>query len=78
MYYQTQVWLFATQKSIFNRQVLVGKITLFRRLATWGEGGLERVTGRKARGLQMEEIGYKCQTFFFFNLPLKQQEEKNN
>ena len=25
----------------------------------------ERVTGRKARGLQMEEIGLKCQTFFF-------------
>jgi len=23
----------------------------------------ERVTGRKARGLQMEEIGCKCQTF---------------
>ena len=25
--------------------------------------GLERVTGRKARGLQMEEIACKCQTF---------------
>ena len=24
----------------------------------------ERVTGRKARGLQTEEIGFKCQTFF--------------
>ena len=24
----------------------------------------ERVTGRKARGLQMEERGCKCQTFF--------------
>ena len=24
----------------------------------------EMVTGRKARGLQMEEIGCKCQTFF--------------
>ena len=24
----------------------------------------ERVIGRKARGLQTEEIGYKCQTFF--------------
>ena len=24
----------------------------------------ERVTGRKARGLQREEIGYKCQAFF--------------
>ena len=23
----------------------------------------ERVTGRKPRGLQMEEIAYKCQTF---------------
>ena len=36
----------------------------------------ERVTGRKARGLQREEIGCKCQTFFF-NLSLKQQEETN-
>ena len=26
---------------------------------------IERVTGRKARGLQMEEIGCKCQTFLF-------------
>ena len=26
--------------------------------------GPERVTGRKARGLQTEEIGCKCQTFF--------------
>ena len=26
---------------------------------------LERVTGRKARDLQMEEIGCKCQTLFF-------------
>ena len=25
--------------------------------------GDERVTGRKARGLQTEERGYKCQTF---------------
>ena len=25
--------------------------------------GLERVTGRKARGLQIEEIACKCQTF---------------
>ena len=25
---------------------------------------IERVTGRKARGLQMEEIGCQCQTFF--------------
>ena len=24
----------------------------------------EKVIGRKARGLQMEEIGCKCQTFF--------------
>ena len=31
----------------------------------------ERVTGRKARGLQMEEIACKYQTF----LSLKQQEE---
>ena len=33
----------------------------------------ERVTGRKARGLQMEEIACKCQTF----LSLKPQEETN-
>ena len=34
--------------------------------------GLERVTGRKARGLQTKEIGCKCQMFF---ISLKQQEE---
>ena len=28
------------------------------------KGGTERVTGRKVRGLQMEEIGCKYQTFF--------------
>ena len=33
----------------------------------------ERVTGRKARGLQMEKIACKCQTFF----SLKRQEETN-
>ena len=27
------------------------------------KGGNERVTGRKARGLQIEEIACKCQTF---------------
>ena len=27
----------------------------------------QRVTGRKARGLQMEKIGCKCQTFFFIS-----------
>ena len=37
--------------------------------------GDERVTGRKARGLHMEETGCKCQTFF--NLSLKRQEETN-
>ena len=31
---------------------------------SWEGTGSERVTGRKARGLQMEEIGCKCQTFF--------------
>ena len=34
----------------------------------------ERVTGRKAVGLQMGEIGFKCQAFF---LSLKGQEETN-
>ena len=29
-----------------------------------GQKGTERVTGRKARGLQTEEIACKCQTFF--------------
>ena len=38
------------------------------------KGGNKLVTGRKARGLQTEEIGCKCQTFF---LSLKQQEETN-
>ena len=28
----------------------------------------EKVTGRKARGLQMEEIDHKCQTFFCISL----------
>ena len=39
----------------------------------------EKVTGRKARGLQTEEIGCKCQffVFFFFNVSLKQQEKSN-
>ena len=36
---------------------------------------LERVTGRQARGLQMEEIGYKYQTIVY--LSLKWQEETN-
>ena len=35
----------------------------------------ERVTDRKARGLQTGEIGCKCQTFFFY-LSLKWQEGK--
>ena len=39
------------------------------------KGPDERITGRKTRGLQMEEIGCKCQTFF--NLSHKQQEETN-
>ena len=30
------------------------------------KGGNERITGRKARGLQTEEIGCKCQTFLSF------------
>ena len=34
----------------------------------------ERVTGRKARGLQTEEIGCRCQTFF---ISLKRQEGTN-
>ena len=38
---------------------------------------IKRVTGRKARDLQMQEIGCKCQIFFFFNLSLKQQQETN-
>ena len=39
------------------------------------KGQNDRVTGRKAKGLQMEEVGCKRQTFF--NLSLKQQEETN-
>ena len=38
----------------------------------WAIG--ERLTGRKARGLQMEEIGCKCQTFL---ISLKRQGETN-
>ena len=36
----------------------------------------ERVIGRKARGLQTEEIGCKRQRFFFY-LSLKRQKETN-
>ena len=39
------------------------------------KGGNKTVMVRKARNLQMEEIGCQCQTFF--NLSLKQQEETN-
>ena len=42
------------------------------RISTCKIGG-ERVTGKKARGLQKEEIVFMCQTFF--NLSLKLQEE---
>ena len=38
------------------------------------KGGNKRITGRKARGLQMEEIGCKCQTFL---ISFKGQEETN-
>ena len=40
-----------------------------------GDVGSERVTGRKARGLQTEEIGCKCQTFV---ISLKRQEETSD
>ena len=35
-------------------------------IGAWGDTvyGDERVTGRKARGLHVEETGCKCQTFF--------------
>ena len=34
----------------------------------------ERVTGRKAGGLQMEEIGCNCQTFFLSPLSCKRKQ----
>ena len=37
-------------------------------------GHFERVAGRKARGLQMEEIGCKCQMFFIFFLSRKRKQ----
>ena len=40
---------------------------------SWVFTGSERVTGRKARGLQVEKGGSRCQTF----LSLKRQEETN-
>ena len=40
-----------------------------------GDLDSERVTGRKARSLQTEEIGCKCQMVFY--LSLKRQEETN-
>ena len=51
---------------------LLGTVGIFLPKETFG---IERITGRKSRSLQMEEIGCKCQTFF--SLSLKQQEEKN-
>ena len=38
--YGAQMWLLAAQKPVLERQVLAGKVALFRRPATWGEGGL--------------------------------------
>ena len=40
---------------------LLGTVGIFLPKKTFG---IERITGRKARGLQMEETGCKCQTFF--------------
>ena len=34
----------------------------------------ERVIGRKARGLQTEEIGCKCQTFFLSLLSVRKKQ----
>ena len=51
-----------------NHEFLIAKFRL--KLKKVGE----RVTGRKARGRLMMEIGFKCQTFF---LSLKQQDETN-
>ena len=36
--------------------------------------GNERVTGRKARGFQTEEIGCKCQTFFLSPLSVRKKQ----
>ena len=49
---------------IFDSSNLRIKNSSFLSLASGGLLGSERVTGRKARGLQMEERGCKCQTFF--------------
>ena len=38
---------------------------------------IERVTGRKARGPQMEEIGCKCQTFFLSLLSGRRKQTSN-
>ena len=43
-------------------------------LQEFGWYSIERVTGRKARGLQTEEVGCKVH---IFSLSLKQQEETN-
>ena len=40
---------------------LLGTVGIFLPKKTFG---IERTTGRKARSLQTEEIGCKCQTFF--------------
>ena len=53
-----------------------------RHVENWGSDTLltstqriERVTGRKARGLQMEEIACKCQTF---SSPLSGRKKQTN
>ena len=41
------------------------------------KGGSERVTGSKARGLQMEERGCRCQTFLSLLNKKKQTSDKS-
>ena len=52
----------SVSNSVVSNSLLPHKLQPARLLCPWDSPG-ERVTGRKARGLQMEEIACKCQTF---------------
>ena len=47
---------------------IVGKTKLNTKVIGPGNDHSDRVTRRKVRGLQMEEISCKCQCFFIFLL----------
>ena len=71
-------FLLAILVLVLNKQQLQLDQCIFFWDCEWGYPGLagfERVTGRKDRSLQMEDIGCKCQRFLSFS---KRQEEETN